>query len=160
MEIATKKYLRAVTKTTVTTWAESHWESLSYSILLIPNCQVQDRHFVYRFLLRSSYFTPRAWPRRLTRDRCCMPIVKVCGCTCKHGPVCHCGSHVIWSCPNPTVRSLQALPCQQRLSRKGGRPRVHPELRSAVVYQDTSVAGTAHRHPLRHKRKRHDIVLL
>lgn len=49
-----KKNLRAVTKTTVTTWAESHWgfESLSYSICQ-PKLPGTRQTLVYSFLLRS-----------------------------------------------------------------------------------------------------------
>lgn len=44
-----KKYLRAVTKTTVTTWAESHW---GYEALLLydPDCQVRLQTPILQFL--------------------------------------------------------------------------------------------------------------
>lgn len=45
--------------------------------------------------------------------------------------------------PFPQSRSLQAPPpLAAPRPRKGGRPHVHLELRAAVVYQDTSVAGS------------------
>lgn len=55
--------------------------------LRTPNCQVQDRHFVYSFPVAVLYSARRRRrPRRLTRALVCMPI---CVCTCKRGPVCH-----------------------------------------------------------------------
>lgn len=83
-----KKNLRAVTKTTVTAWAESHWgfESLSYSI-----CQPKlpgTRQTLGLFtvfccgpLLRAKRATTSTYYTRLV----CVTIV----CTCKCGPVCH-----------------------------------------------------------------------
>lgn len=105
-----KKNLRAVTKTTVTTWAESHWgfESLSYSICQ-PKLPGTRQTLVYSFLLRSCTCLRHADDHGDLHAPGVYAYC-VCVCTCKCGPCVSCGSHVIWSCPNPTVRSLQALP--------------------------------------------------
>lgn len=121
--MATKKYLRAVTKTTVTSWAESHWgfESLSYSILLTPNCQVQDRLFVYSFLLRSSYFAQRGRPHRLTLAWC---VCLLCVCV----PV------SVGLCVIVALMSFEAVPIpQSAVSRPSPASCAHPRKVVALV---------------------------
>lgn len=56
-----KKYLRAVTKTTVTTWSESRW---GYEALLLhdPDCQVRSQTPVLQFLGAALWLPWLQWP--------------------------------------------------------------------------------------------------